>query len=190
MLDSVAAEDRELRDHLKAFSDTFAVLVMTAADHIVEDPGTDAMAKRNARLWALRMVPQCNTLSAQSNPRVALIDVIAFVARQRKDLETGVCRDIFGSRQDVALQAARDAEAAAWETAARVMNPGERALLRSQIEEWVVSKSGDGFLAFDRIALLAKARARPRGITKALHPVDFSAPWNATSAARPMNSTS
>lgn len=159
VLRAVATQDRELRDHLKAYTDTFAVLVMGAADAIVADPASTGAHRRNARLWALRMVPQCNTLAAQANPRVALIDLIAFAARQRQDFEAeGECEGAFGPRHDIALQAARDAETAAWETAERVMDAADAAVLKSEIAAWAATRGGRPFLGFDRMALLARAR--------------------------------
>lgn len=159
ILNAVAAQDRELRDHLKVYTDTFAVLVMSAADQMEADERSGPRERRNARLWALRMVPQCNTLAAQANPRVALIDLIAFAASQRQDFEAeGVCAKSFGAAHEAALQAARDAEAAAWEMAARVMDAQDLAVLREQIGVWVASREGRPFLGFDRMELLARAR--------------------------------
>lgn len=161
MLAMVEAEERELADRLKAYADTFAALTMSAADAVDAHPESTARQRREARLWVLRMVPQCNTLAAQANPQVGLIDLIGFAASQRQDFDQmGDVRLVFGPEGEKVKEAARQTEVAIWEVAAACVEARDLAVLRSLMDDWLASRKDRPFLGFDRMEFLARARER------------------------------
>jgi len=146
-----------LSDRLKDYADAFAIEVITAADVMVSEAERPEV-KAQARLWALRMVPQVNTLAHSQNPKVALIDLVVLVTDQVMQINGESGEKTFQEQRQVALTAAEWCQDRIWMVVEESMSHEDVNFLREQIQSWCEGNRGQGFLGFKRMDLLAEAR--------------------------------
>lgn len=153
----ITAGENVLADRLKQYSDIFASAVVRGADEIVKSTDDPEIA-RQARLWALRMIPECNTLAHSPNPKVGLLDLAVLATGQVREFEGDTGEHAFGAQADIARHAANRCQDAIWNLIHDVMPEEDARLLREEINRWMASEKSEGFLQFQRMAQLARER--------------------------------
>lgn len=134
---------------------------MTAADQVVE-ASNDPEVQKEARLWALRMVPQCNVLAYSQNPRVALVDITLLVSGQHREFSDDPSAAKFGSHHTIVREAAHECYQKIWELVADVMPEEDVTLLKEQTNQWLNVHQQEQFLPFQRMVELSELR-NPEG---------------------------
>ncbi|MEX2205696.1 MAG: hypothetical protein WEF50_05655 [Myxococcota bacterium] len=117
----------ELRAGLLDFSSLFGMLVTDAADRI-SAATSEAKIRRLALLWKIRMPPAAQLAATDPNPRTGYVEMLTVAVSQRQFFEDGAGSAIFGEQQHVALEAAKEIEAAA-------LHGGSRFLPESKLKE-------------------------------------------------------
>ncbi|MEM6884953.1 MAG: hypothetical protein AAF571_07960 [Verrucomicrobiota bacterium] len=153
----IKTEDAVLSDQLKDYSDLFAVTVMTAADDMTA-ASDQAAIQKEARLWALRMVPQCNVLAHSTNPRIGLVDLTLLVSNQYQQLHGEIGKAKFGDQIERARQAADTCYEGIWNLVYEVMSAQDAELLREHVDHWLEQNGKEDFLEFQRMVELSRQR--------------------------------
>ena len=100
---------QDLQLELAAYARRFDALVSSASDEI-SDAAASRLVRKRALLWQLRMVPVVEQAAYVTNPRAAYLYTLAVAVMQRRYLEDGDGRALFGDQQEIALEAARQLE--------------------------------------------------------------------------------
>ena len=99
-----------LQQELSFYTSHFTGTVSAAGEDI-SDGTTDRRIRRNALLWRLRMIPAMQRAAYQDDPRASFVRVLFVVIAQRRYLESGDGKNLFGNQQPIAIDAATRLEA-------------------------------------------------------------------------------
>jgi hypothetical protein len=124
----------ELRAGLIDFSSLFGMLVTDAADRI-STATTESKIRRLSLLWKIRMPPAAQLAAADPNPRTGYVEVLTVAVSQRQFFEDGAGASIFGEQQSIALEAAKEIEAAALRGGSRFLPPDKLDELHREVEQ-------------------------------------------------------
>lgn len=113
-----------LQQDLAFLASSFAAAVTTASDDI-SDASTSRRVRRSALVWRLEMIPAVQRAAFSDDPRGAYVRTLVLCVLQRRYLESGDGRDLFGEQQGIAVEAATRLEQDAAAFGERFLTPTE-----------------------------------------------------------------
>jgi len=126
----------QLRLKVYAFVDRFASTVDATANRIA-DQSDDPVVRRNALVWKMTAISECDKAAFQPDPLAGLIDVAVLSGQMVQFLDEGAGRDLFGALQPIAVEATKGLDRELWELGSSLTISGDPAKARQDIEQWV-----------------------------------------------------
>ena len=127
------------RIETRQFAADFVERVARAADIIV-DGTEDAGLRANTLRWKIGASVASRRAAYRAEPQLALVDTWAFAVQMEAFFREGSGRELFGSRQQTARDAARALAREADALAARRLNPGVLADYRKLVGDYAASE--------------------------------------------------
>ena len=125
----------ELQGELTEFHAFFDRSIQNASDRIRRE-SPEARERRLALLWRVTIDGYLRTIQRNEVPQAALLDYLALATRQEEYLSTGEGTELFGERQDIALEAAMRIRERAEQLAQRHIPDDKYDEVASQIDEY------------------------------------------------------
>jgi hypothetical protein len=126
----------ELRGGLLQYSNTFAGVVITAADRILA--GTrDRTIRRRSLLWKVQMIPIAKKAASLPTAQQSYVASLALAVAMSDYFEQGEGAELFAEHQPIAVTAARELEQDARDLGARFLTEQELDRLNRKMDELV-----------------------------------------------------
>ena len=100
---------QELQIRVYEFASHFSHVVEASADEI-RNQTSDSTIRRQALIWKIYAVPECQAAATAADPFMAFIDTWTFTEQMADYFETGKGKDIFGELQPIAIDTSRSLE--------------------------------------------------------------------------------
>jgi hypothetical protein len=126
-----------LQQELSFFASTFAASVSTAG-YDISAATRDRRVRRNVLVWRLNVVPVVQRAAFSDDPRAAYVRSLMLAVVQRRYLEVGDGRALFGDQQGVAIETARRLEEDAMAIGERFLTLAELRRVRAEVDEFAV----------------------------------------------------
>jgi hypothetical protein len=152
----------EVQDLLANWATDFAGAVTAASDRI-RAGSTEREVRRHTLLWQLRMVPLARQAAFRPDPQEGYVAVLAIAEAHRAYLTSGEGRQLFGSQQALAVEAAQRSEAAALQIGRSFLSPAQLERLERQVAELVAANPIQGVFVADAL-LQGFAASRATGM--------------------------
>jgi hypothetical protein len=162
-------EQLQARIETRQFAADFVERVARAADIIV-DGTNDAGLRANTLRWKIGASVASRRAAYRSEPQLALVDTWSFAVQMEAFFREGSGRELFGSRQQIALDAARALAREADALAARRLGAGVLADYRKLVSDYAASEPLSD-LSFNRTPigpLWREAAARDVSVPKSV----------------------
>jgi len=154
----------QLQGSLMAYADRYLARIEQATDAIVSastDPRVRMLAQSAKYYPSLAVV----TTAVDSDPDVALLDMLTVATLERAVWEAGRAQEEFGSLGADLLAAHSELEADAWHIAARVLDEGELTAMHALLDGWLAEHPNQrnvSMVRFDDFSHLRDNQLRSR----------------------------
>ncbi|UCG11257.1 MAG: hypothetical protein JSU72_11940 [Deltaproteobacteria bacterium] len=126
--------EAELQSQVMSFADRF-VAIMENAFAEFEDTSPSPESRRAVQLYTVFPQASAYIIAAESDPRVALLDMVVMITLGRMVYEEVGLKEL-GSELEPVLKGFRTAEEDIWAIARQVLTPDEQKELYGLIQEW------------------------------------------------------
>ncbi|QYY36068.1 hypothetical protein [Ruficoccus sp. ZRK36] len=152
-----SANEERLREMLREYAERFPGLIGAVGVTLRNEPG-DFKEKRNAAIWQYASVSNISSITAQPNPRVALIDLVTYTTRAKNYISGPAGKEFLGTYQSLYAEVMDTADKWAWWLADNALDDKNYDMLHQEIVQWCDENPMTYFMGRENIGVLAGDR--------------------------------